>query len=860
MTEGGEVPEPALVSQRVTHVRVVAVGASAGGLAALASFFGEMPLTEGVAFVVVQHLDPSHASILTAQLQQVTSLRVREIVAGEPVEADSVYVLPPGFVVSLENGHLYLTDRALTNVGRSPIDHFFTSLAAAQGPEGVGVVLSGTGSDGTLGLAALQSAGALTVAQTPETAEFGGMPRSAVTAGVVDVIGEIAHIARAVAEHVGREAVPDVKGMASPAELAQVIAQVRERTGHDFSGYKPATLRRRLSRRLSLQQMSSVADYLRLLRDDPSEVERLGQDLLIGVTSFFRDPAVWRSLGQQVFPTMIEERDPAAELRAWVPACSTGEEAYSLAITFLEVAERLGEGAGVPSLRIFATDIEPRAIDRARRGVYSGEVVGDLGEERCSRWFTKEGDQFRVTQRLRDMVVFAVHDVLNDPPFTRLDLISCRNLLIYLEAPLQRRLLTTMHQCLETEGVLVLGMAEGTGDSADLFLPVVESLRIFRPRLNDSQRPPVNIRPVVASAPPALRAVGGQHLLELRVLRSLVRRYAPPAVLTDERGDLLYVSGRTGGILEAPSGRVNWNLMALVPEHVRWVLGQALRTVVDTREPVDVTGLRFGTSYGRDLVDVHLQALHGAAPDAVQVLVIFLARVDPASTVSDEVSEQHRVEEVDHSALSRELARVHQELQIAYSELHAANEQQTSMNEELQSANEQLQSTNEELMVSMEEVQSMNEELQTLNQELQARVDELVSASDDMGNLLNSTEIATVFLDAQLNVRRFTPHATSVIRLREVDVGRPVSDIATTLRYAELIPDALEVIRTAAPHHIDIPTTDGRWFAVRIMPYRTHDERLDGVVITFADITAAKTLEADLRANHAAAAEVGDHG
>lgn len=851
MSEATGFQSPDNDHDNMKNVRVVALGASAGGLAALRTFFGAVPDNLHAAFVVVQHLDPTHATALSALLQQVTAMAVGDVIDGEPVRSGQVYVMPPGVVVHLEGGRLHLTERSPTNAGRTPIDHFFKSLAEAQGTEAVGVVLSGTGSDGTLGLAALQAAGALTLSQLPEDAEFDGMPRSAITAGVVDMVADAKALGRIVGDQCRQHGSPDVVGAMGSSKLSEVIGLVRERTGHDFSGYKPGTLRRRLDRRLALHQIVSVTDYLRLLSDDPSEIDRLGRDLLIGVTSFFRDPAVWRALSHDLVTTMIESHDPSAELRAWVPACSTGEEAYSLAMAYLEVADRLSAELGreVPTLRIFATDVDQSAIDQARRGLYPVDVRADVGEERFTRWFSHVGTQVRISPRLRDMVVFAVHDLLSDPPFTRLNVLTCRNLLIYLAPPMQRRLLTTLHHSLDPDGLLVLGMAEGTGEAADLFTPVSETLRIFRPRGSGTKRPPVSFRPVPAVARHLIQPTGGESRIEQQVLRALVRQYCPSAVLTDERGDLLYVSGSTAGFLEAPNGSVNWNLLALVPDHIRWTLGQALRGVVETGEPAELRGLRFERSSGRLRFDVQLRVLDGVPSQARRVLVIFEPHVNAEmATALDEVSPAEVTDPRPGNALSSELTRMHQELQAAYAELHASSEQQASMNEEMQTANEQLQSTNEELMVSMEEVQSMNEELQTLNQELQARLDELVSASDDMGNLLNSTEIATVFLDSLLNVRRFTPHVTSLINLRNVDVGRPVSDISTSLRYPELVPDALEVMRTGASLHADVSTTDGRWFTVRSMPYRTHDDRLDGVVITFTDITEAKVLEAELRA------------
>lgn len=856
MSDGTHGPSSTEVTSRLERVRVVALGASAGGLAALRTFFESLPASNGAVYVVVQHLDPTHGSLLAGLLQSTTDLPVVDAVDGQPLTADCVVVIPPGFVAQVDSGCLHLTPRLPANAGRTPIDHFFRSLAAAMGADGVGVVLSGTGTDGTLGLAALQSVGALTLAQVPESAEFDGMPQSAIAAGVVDVVDTPDNLARAVAARVATED-PDMLGRSVETfDLSAVLSLLRDRTGQDFSGYKVATLRRRLGRRLALHQITSVTDYLRLLRDDPLEIERLSRDLHIGVTSFFRDQAVWRTLVNEVLPSLFEGRDPDAELRAWVAGCSTGEEAYSLAMGYLEARERWEENGAkrAPGLRIFATDVEPAAIDHARRGVYPVEVVVDLGEERFARWFTHAGGQARILQRIRDMMIFAVHDAVNDPPFTRLDLATCRNLLIYLEPALQQRLLSTLHHSLEPDGVLVLGMAEGTGQAPELFASVSEGLRIYRSRANPSARPPLGFRSVPAIARHLVQPTSVESRLELHLLRTLVARFAPPSVLTDERGDLLYVSGRTRDILEAPTGRVNWNLLALMPDHLRWTIGQALRSVVETGGPVDLDGLRFDSSNSHAVYDVNLSLLRGGPPEPRRVVVTFCRRVDAVAPVEPTTTQESGVGVPNEPFVTTELARMHQELQAAYAELHASSEQQESMNEELQTANEQLQSTNEELMVSIEEVQSMNEELQTLNQELQARVDELVTASDDMGNLLNSTEIATVFLDANMNVRRFTPHVTDVITLRPVDLGRPVSEISSALQYPELVPDALRVLRTSASHDVDVPTTDGRWFAVRLLPYRTHDDRLDGVVITFRDITAAKALEVELRRAQAAGA------
>ncbi len=862
------------VPPAVASVPVVGVGASAGGLEALERFFGGIPRGTGIAFVVVQHLDPTRTGMLASLLQKSTALIVVEASDAMPIVADRVYVIPPNRDLEVDGQVLRVRQRRAESGPRLSVDMLFRSLAQQRGPASIGVVLSGMGSDGALGLRAIKDAGGATFVQDPTTAAFEGMPRSAVDADVADVVATVdelpalvvAHVRRpiepgSVEQHEEESAAPRTAEIDS-VELAQIVELLRVTTGFDVSLYKRGTIIRRIERRMSLHQLVKLADYLRYLREHPAELGRLHRELMIGVTSFFRDAEVWTTLREEVLPTLFAAHPEGGTLRAWVPACSTGEEAYTLAMVFSEALDRLPPTPRY-SLRIFATDIDGSAIERARAGVYPLGIAADVRPERLNRFFVRTATHYEVSKHLRQMVVFAPHDIIGEPPFTRLDIVTCRNLLIYLEPELQQRILPLLHYALRPGGILVLGIAETVGDATEQFVATFERLRIYRRRDNASVQPsrllsyaPLGSRAISVpvggrAVATATHATADGHVAHLQhsIERLLVQTYGPPAVLADHLGNVVYVSGRTGNYLEPPHGRANWNLLAMARDGLRLMLGRAFRRALASQHEEHLEGVRIEVNDSVHLVDVTVRPVHLDGTSGDHVLVTFEEqepRVARAGESSSAAASSAGVDLV--SELNAELETAYTELRAAYDDGQSTREELASLNEELQSTNEELQSINEELTISMEEMQSMNEELQTLNRELQDRVDELTLASDDMANLLDSTQIATLFLDAEVKVRRFTPRMSSLMNVLASDVGRPLTDLAWRVRYPELADDVAAALAAESAIMRDIEADDGRWFASRVMPYRTHEGQIDGVVLTFSEITEAKHLEERLRA------------
>lgn len=831
---------------------IVGIGTSAGGLEALETFFARVPVKSGLAYIVVQHLNPTHKAMLVELLQRVTGLSVREASEQMLVEANQVYVIPPNTEMSLSHGRLHLAPPAEPRGMRLPINVLLSSLAREQGALAVGVVLSGMGSDGTLGLLALKAVGGLTVVQAPESAQFDSMPRSALAAGCVDIVALPEDMPGRILACIGWEgpSKPPDKPANPPADtIESIFSLLRRRTRHDFSLYKPSTLHRRIARRMAIHSLPTLADYVRFLRTNPQEIDLLFKELLIGVTSFFRDAAVWQHLLDVALPALLARRGSETNFRAWVAGCSTGEEAYTLAIVFTEAVQRQPEHHGC-TLQIFASDLSPDAIATARAGRYPATIGASMPAGFAARHVTAQGNALVVTKPIRDMVMFAQHDVVLDPPFTRLDILSCRNLLIYFDATLQRRILPLFHYSLRPGGLLLLGSSETVGSFGPLFEPVEAKLRLylrrqtasaagpelllrsFPPLSKSTKEPPVAPTPNAAPDGDSLQAAADHVLLQV---------HAPPAVVVNAAGDIVYISGRTGKYLEPAAGKANWNFHAMVRDKLREPVAQALRQAVTTDAMVQVRGLELATAGDVQRVDVTVQPLH--EPVALQGTVMIVFR-DAAAPPRGGRRKAGGATEVAHAA---ELQLCRDEIQSLREENRASREELQSANEELQSTNEELQSANEELTTSKEEMQSMNEELQTVNAEMQSKLDDLALAQSDMKSLLNSTEIAMLFLDQDLNVRRFTDRAAKIINLRDSDIGRPLSDLTTSLHYPALPDDAHETLRTLVFSEKQIQTRDQRWFSVRIMPYRRLDNVIDGAVITFVDITATKQVEATLR-------------
>ncbi len=860
---GSRQPEPATDSPATPSPSspngafpIIGIGASAGGLEALEQFLRSVPADSGMAFVVVQHLDPTHQGLLPELLQRATVLPVERVADRVKVRPNHVYVIPPNRDMSLLRGALHLFEPVASRGLRLPIDFFFRSLAEDQRERSAGVILSGMGSDGTLGLRAIKAMAGITLVQEPASAKFDGMPRSAIDAGLADIVAPVEALYARLSAYL-QHAVPVLRAEPILDErdrsgLEKVMILLRAHTGHDFSLYKKSTLYRRIERRMGLHHLDKIAHYVRFLQENPGKRRLLFSELLIGVTSFFRDPPAWAQLRDQIIPALLAARPAGGQMRAWAAGCSTGEEAYSLGIVFKEALERITPPKAV-SLQIFATDLDADAITKARQGLYPENITADVAPERLQRFFIhEESGGYRIGKEIREIVTFAPQNVITDPPFTKLDLLICRNLLIYLTTGLQKKLLPLFHYSLNPGGVLFLGSAETIGSPSELFAPLQDGKWRFYQRLMPSTRPewvdfPTAFSPVAANAPAETRAAKPVANLQTLVDSLLLRHFTPAAVLVDAKGDILYVSGRTGNYLEPAAGQVNWNVLAMAREGLSLELTSIFQQIVRSPEPEPVIrrNLRVKTNGNYQTVDLTVQPLR--EPEALRgTFLVVLAAMPPAArrlrkpgkATADSILIEH---------LEQEVKQLRETVQTTREEMQTSQEELKSANEELQSTNEELQSTNEELTTSKEEMQSLNEELQTVNAELQAKVDELSRANNDMKNLLNSTDIATLFLDDALRVRRFTTQAAKLIKLIPGDVGRPITDIASDLLYPELAEEVAEVLRTLVFAERPINSRDGRWFTARVMPYRTLENRINGVVVTFVDITVAKKLEAELR-------------
>jgi two-component system, chemotaxis family, CheB/CheR fusion protein len=859
MNDSADVPpsEPAApgllaVPAAAAQCPVVGIGSSAGGLEALAEFFGHMPPDSGLAFVVVTHQQQDHSSFLAELLGKRTVMPVHQVTTAIVIEPNHVYVSAPGTNLALLRGVLQPMEMDQHAGLHLPIDFFFRSLAEDQQDRAICLILSGAGSDGTVGLQAIKGAGGMALVQKETTAKFDGMPRSAIATGLVDYVLPVEHmppllVAFARSPYLRLETAPPVPTGLAADLLRQIVVLLRSRTKHDFSAYKPTTLRRRIERRMLINQIQTAEQYVRFLGDTPHELDLLFQELLIGVTSFFRDPEVFTLLAATVFPDLLASGPEQPTLRVWIPGCSTGEEAYSVAIVLQECLERRLRPCQV---QIFATDVNRQAIEKARTGRYPEGIAADVSPERLDRYFTREEGEYRIRKEIREMMVFAPHNILADPPFTKLDLLSCRNLLIYLEADAQRRLVPMFHYALNPSGLLLLGSAETIGEFTDLFTPLDRKWKLFRRSESTAVPAPVREFPMTArlAGSPATTAAGGStkagvNLTEA-VEKFLVQRLVPPSVLVTDKGDLVYIHGRPGLLLQAAPGPARLNLFDMAGEGLRLPLIAAIRQAVAHNTTVLQKGVEVKTNGDFSTVDVMVEKI--TDPESLRglLLVTFQSVTElPAPRAKSRRGQakappRRWIEELEH-----ENQALRDSLQRTVEEAESASEELTATNEELQSTNEELQSANEELETTREELQSLNEELQTTNSELQGKIDVLAHANDDLTNLLYSAEIAALFLDNQLRIKRFTPQAQRVIHLIPSDVGRPVGDLVSYLEYDRLQADADEVLRTLAFKEGEVSTPDGVWYVMRMRPYRTSENVIDGVVMTFTDISAQKQAE-----------------
>lgn len=831
---------------------IVGIGASAGGLEALEQFFRYVPANSGMAFVLVQHLDPSHVSLLTEILQRTTAMLVTEASDEILVEPNHVYVIPPNRDMAIFHRKLQLSLPNEPRGQRLPIDAFLQSLAEDQRENAIGIILSGTGSDGTQGLRAILRAGGVTLVQEPTTAKYDGMPSSAIQAGCATQVLPVDKMPEALKLGVRQLSVHDQTpdDFNRAGGMSRILMQLRTKTGHDFSLYKKSTITRRIERRMLHHAIEDTDVYARFLKENPAEITALFKELLINVTGFFRDADAFGVLRKEILPELCKDKSEQSLFRAWVAGCATGEEAYSIAILLKEWME---ENHHEFKVQIYSTDLDDEAIAVARAGIYPSNITQDVTPERLRRFFTKEDTGYRMKKEIREMVVFAIQNVLKDPPFTKLDLLSCRNLLIYLGSELQNQLIPTFHYALKPGGILFLSPSESIGNHTELFSSINRKWKFYR-----AIHSIASSRVLMTNALSWTARTGGNAPEEIMIKpketnfaeltrRALLQCFAPASVVTDLKGDILYVHGETGKYLRPAPGQASLNVIEMAREGLELELRAALRAAVNEGTPTLSKAVQIKTN--GDLTTINLSVRSLASYDSSQslLLVSFQETVSPKTVKSGQKrtvkpAELGRIEELEH-----DLAYLKENYQATQEEQQASNEELKSTNEEMQSTNEELQSTNEELETSKEELQSVNEELITVNSELQIKIEQLAGMQNDMKNLLDNTHIGTIFLDERLIIRRFTREATTIYRLLPTDVGRPLSDIKSNIAGEELLIQAHSVLETLIPFEQEVQTDNKTWYLVRIQPYRTLDNVIEGVVLTFININERIKAETNMR-------------
>lgn len=830
---------------------VVGIGASAGGLEALKIFFNNVPENSGLAYIVIQHLDPNQEGILSEILQRETKMKVLQVTDFMKVKSNHVHVIPPNKSMSILNGHLRLFEAITLDGLHLPIDYFFYSLANDQNENGIGVVLSGMGLDGSSGLKAIKENGGFVLVQDPKDAKFDGMPKSAIKAVSVDVLATANELPKhliSFLKNLGIKLSENSIFRKNENNLSKIILLLRLRTEHDFSLYKKNTLYRRIERRMNVHQITEIENYVWFLQDNPIELDILFKEMLIGVTSFFRDASLWDKLKERVLPELFKALPNGYVLRAWISACSSGEEAYSLAVILMEAYEKVKNKKNI-TFQIFASDIDIEAIEKARKGFYTNGSMASVPSERINMFFDQVETGFRVKANIREMIVFAEQNVIKDPPFTKLDLVFCRNLLIYLQPELQKKLMNLFHYSLNGGGIMVLGTAENINSENNKFKELDRSLKIYKNSERDKHEildfPDSFIQPTkrLVRTPKSQKMFENVHTVANQLL---LEKYTPPSVLVNSDGDILYINGRTGKYLEPAAGKANMNIYAMAREGLRNMLPRAIQKVKEIKEPLELNHLAIGVNDSKRVVNVTLQLIN--KPEFIRETIIIV--FNDVTHIQKENFQNLKTNVVDlaieEEELMIELLKAKGEIQSLHEDMQAAQEELKSTNEEMQSTNEELQSTNEEHTTSKEEMLSLNEELQTINTELQTKVADYIVAKNDMKNLLDSIDVAALFLDKDLNIRRFTEQLSDIFKIRDLDIGRPFTDLVSSLKYPEMLRDANEVLKKLITIEKAINANDNKWFAVRIMPYRTFDDHIGGLVITFIDITKFKKMELKL--------------
>lgn len=852
---------------------IVGIGASAGGLKAFEQFFSGMPKNTmpDMAFILVQHLAPDHKSLLTEIIKRYTNMKVYEVENGMFVHINSVYIIPPNYDMSFENGILLLTNPTAPHGLRTPIDFFFRSLEKEQHHPIVGIILSGTGSDGTLGIRAIKAEGGLVIAQNPSSCEFDGMPLSAIQTGAVDyqlppvempskIINYINHINLGF----GLKNGPSITSNSETDNfLKKIFILLHSHLGHDFSQYKPNTIFRRIERRMAVHHIESLKKYLLFLEEKPDEVQALFQDMLIGVTNFFRDPEVFKALEEDAIPKIFAEKLAInGVIRVWSAGCSTGEEAYSIAILLKERMEFLKQNYTV---QIFATDIDSKAIATARLGLYPTDIAIDISPERLSRFFALEpnGKLYRIQKNIRDMVIFSEQNLIKDPPFSKLDLIICRNLLIYLNLELQQKILSLFHYSLNAGGIMLLGTSEGIGDLEELFITLDRKSKLYQKKeyflgIQNKLLSMPSINMIRSNRAPPLLSIkqlpASQLSLKDLTEQALIKQIISAGVLVNRDWDILYLHGRTGMYLEPSQGEAGVNnVINMARDGLQGSLSMALKNAKETNETVRMRNLRVKTNDHYVYINLCISPVKQSSSTTLPAPYLYLITIEESFTTTDaltlptvengqKIPSKNTHERI--SLLEKELSNKNLLLQNSLLKIRSYTEELKSSNEEMQSINEELQSTNEELETSKEELQSVNEELATVNNELNNKILDLSRINNDMNNFLVGSGIATIFVDLQMDIIRFTPTAAQIINLIPSDIGRPISHIVSNLvNYDNMLKDLKTVIDTLVPKVIEAKNITGNWYSMRIHPYRTIENVVEGAVIAFIDITEAKKLQ-----------------
>jgi two-component system, chemotaxis family, CheB/CheR fusion protein len=833
---------------------VVGIGASAGGLEALERFFANLASDTGMAFVIIVHLAPGQKSLMGELIGKYTKMNVLQIKDNMVIRPDTVYITPPNSDVATLHGKLYLMEPIEPHTLRLPIDYFFRSLAEDRREKAICIILSGTGSDGTIGLKAVKGEGGMVMVQAPESAQYDGMPRNAITTGLADYVLPVESLPEQLLKYVKHFRIMKKTEILAPKAinyLEKIYILLRNQTSHDFSHYKKTTIIRRVGRRMAVHQMSKLPEYVQYLHQNKKEVEKLFKELLIGVTSFFRDPEAFEALKREALPLIMAKKPSGGTVRVWVPGCSTGEEAYSLAMLFQEHME---ENDKEYQVQLFATDIDTDAINAARIGVYPDGIAADVSPERLKKFFSRENNSYKVRKNIREMIIFAPQNVIKDPPFSRLDMVSCRNLLIYLDAEIQKKILSLFYYMLNEEGILFLGSSESIGHLSNMFSPVERKWKIFGRK---GITPQARILPDIFSGNSVV-ALSGSRSIEKEIKnetvsfkeiieKQLLDNYNPYCVLINDQYDVLYFYGKTGKYLVPANGEARLNISLMAREDLKIPLMTSIRQAMNKGKEVITKGIQIRNNGESNVINLIVRPLNEPESYKGIILIIFeeitsLKEKEASKEVSETKGEKYqKIRE-----LENDLKAANEYLQTTIEELETSTEELKSTNEELQSSNEEYQSTNEELETSREELQSVNEELITVNSELQNKVDELTQATNDMNNLLASTEIATIFLDTTFHIKRFTPSTGKLINLIQSDIGRPVRDIVSHLKYDNLTEDAEKVLETLVVKESEVESRNGEWFFLRIMPYRTLENVINGVVITMINITQLKKLEYEL--------------